>query len=181
MGCPSVWGGLGEDMDRFRPAESRASDRHPAANRQPISTPPPPSHDSALPFELAAVRHLVDPAVLDAAARRASGIGVGGDEVLRACSVLPPDIITKAIAEKLGIAFDPLEDELPADGPLLEALKDRSAAPAFCRRHTGHHHRPARAKAPRSRRRDPAESRAAKNPMPHLTRTDGCLCAASGR
>ncbi len=117
-------------MDRFRPAERRASDRHPAANHQPISTPPPPSHDSALPFELAAVRHLVDPAVLDAAARRASGIGVGGDEVLRACSVLPPDTITEAIAEKLGIPFDPLEDDLPADGPLLEALKT-----AVLRRH----------------------------------------------
>jgi cellulose synthase/poly-beta-1,6-N-acetylglucosamine synthase-like glycosyltransferase len=110
-------------MDRFRPAESRASGRYSADDPKPASVLPPPAPTPSLPFELAAVRHLVDPAVLEAASRRASGIGVGGDEVLRACGVLPTDTITKTIAARLGIAFDPLDDDLLAEGHLLDALK----------------------------------------------------------
>jgi cellulose synthase/poly-beta-1,6-N-acetylglucosamine synthase-like glycosyltransferase len=112
-------------MDRFRPAERHAaSGRYPGVHPRPAAfTLPPPVPAPDLPFELAAVRHLVDPAVLEAAARRASGMGVGGDEVLRACGILSTDRITETIAERLGIAFDPLEDDLPPDGPLGEALK----------------------------------------------------------
>lgn len=114
--------GLGEEMDIFRPAVGRASGPQPAAYRKPASKLPPPARTYELPFELAAVRHLVDDALLDAAARRASAIGTGGDEVLRACGVLSPDVIAKTIAERLGIAFDPLDDDVPPDGPILEAL-----------------------------------------------------------
>ncbi|HWK87171.1 MAG TPA: glycosyltransferase family 2 protein [Xanthobacteraceae bacterium] len=109
-------------MDSYQPAAGRASGSHPAAYRKPgARLSPARAYD--LPFELAAVRHLVDPALLEAAARRASAIGVGGDEVLRACGVLSADIIAKAIAQRLGIDFDPLDDDLPAGGPITEALK----------------------------------------------------------
>jgi len=61
-----------------------------------------------LPVELAAFVGLLDPAILDAAARRANRLGVGGDEVLRCQGLLPPELITEAIAEHLGLSVDPL-------------------------------------------------------------------------
>ena len=61
-----------------------------------------------LPVELAAFVGLLDPAILDAAPRRASRLGVGGDEVLRCQGLLPPELITEALAEHLGLSLDPL-------------------------------------------------------------------------
>lgn len=114
-------------MCAFRQPEGHAVEGY-GSERRPTLRPlarseAPIRRETPLPFELDILRHLADSAVLEAAARRASGIGVGGDEVMRACGALPPDIITRTIAEKLGVAFDLLEDELPAEGQLLEALK----------------------------------------------------------
>ena len=67
---------------------------------------------SALPIELAAFEGMIDPALLEAAARRAETIGVGGDEVLRCHRILSPDQIAATLAEKLGLEIDPLQDEL---------------------------------------------------------------------
>lgn len=69
-----------------------------------------PCSPSELPFELAAVRHLVDPALLEAAAVRANTLGVGGDEVLRAHGILSPDQIAQTLAASLDLVFDPLEN-----------------------------------------------------------------------
>ncbi|MEX0591758.1 MAG: hypothetical protein WD207_11810, partial [Xanthobacteraceae bacterium] len=66
---------------------------------------------SALPLELAAFEGMVDPALLEAAARRAEALGVGGDEVLRAHGVLPPDLMARTLAEHLGLAIDPLAED----------------------------------------------------------------------
>src|SRR5690606_17681861 len=49
------------------------------------------------------------PAVLDAAARRAERLGVGGDEVLRCAGILSPEQIAAGVAATLGIAVDPLD------------------------------------------------------------------------
>jgi len=51
---------------------------------------------------------MIDPALLEAAARRAEQLGVGGDEVLRCHGIVPPDLITRTIAEHLGLSVDPL-------------------------------------------------------------------------
>jgi cellulose synthase/poly-beta-1,6-N-acetylglucosamine synthase-like glycosyltransferase len=88
-----------------------------AHHRQPFfrSTASSTKHPlrSGQPFELAAVEHLVDPALLDAAARRARELGVGGDEVLRAHGILSADRMAKALAIGLGIEFDMLDDNPP--------------------------------------------------------------------
>ena len=78
---------------------------------QPVSPHPPLRRDFAtpeLPVELAAFEDVLDPAVLDAAARRAKRLGVGGDEVLRSAGILSPEQIAAGIAATLGIAVDPL-------------------------------------------------------------------------
>ena len=78
---------------------------------RPVSVPPAARHAVAiqdLPVELAAFEHVLDPAVLDAAARRAKRLGVGGDEVLRCAGILSPQQIATGIASRLGIAVDPL-------------------------------------------------------------------------
>jgi len=64
--------------------------------------------EQELPVELAAFEDVLDPAVLDAAARRAERLGVGGDEVLRSAGILSPEQIAAGIAAMLGIAVDPL-------------------------------------------------------------------------
>jgi glycosyltransferase XagB len=67
-----------------------------------------PSAEKELPVELAAFEEALDPAVLDAAVRRAERLGVGGDEVLRCAGVLSPEQIAVGVAATLGIAVDPL-------------------------------------------------------------------------
>jgi glycosyltransferase XagB len=57
---------------------------------------------------------LVDPALLDAAARRADALGVGVDEVLRCHGILSPDLIASTLAEQLGVFLDPLREDVPA-------------------------------------------------------------------
>lgn len=82
--------------------------------RLPTSIIPARSPSRAdLPFELAAVKDQIDPALLDAAARRASELGIGGDEVLRAHGILSADQMAEALAIELGIEFDPLDDDFP--------------------------------------------------------------------
>ena len=66
---------------------------------------------AALPPELAAFEGMADPALIEAAARRAEFIGVGIDEVLRCHKILPPDQIAAALADKLGLPLDPLNDD----------------------------------------------------------------------
>jgi cellulose synthase/poly-beta-1,6-N-acetylglucosamine synthase-like glycosyltransferase len=68
---------------------------------------------SALPFELEAFEGVVDPALLEAVARRAQALDVGGDEVLRAHGMLPPHLIAECIADHLGLPIDPLRDDTP--------------------------------------------------------------------
>lgn len=75
-----------------------------------VSRPARPS-STRLPVELAAFDGLVDAAVLEAAARRAEALGVGGDEVLRCHGIVSEDVIARVIARHLGLAIDPLADE----------------------------------------------------------------------
>jgi hypothetical protein len=101
----------------MREVPARA-DRRELAWRAPHGSvqSPPPRQDTAprspgeLPLELAPFEGIVDPAVLEAAARRAARIGVGGDEVLRVHNILTPDEIAAGIAEQLGLPLDPFAD-----------------------------------------------------------------------
>ena len=69
---------------------------------------------SLLSTEARIFESLVDPALLDAAARRADALGVGVDEVLRCHGILSPDLIASALAEQLGVFLDPLREDDPA-------------------------------------------------------------------
>jgi cellulose synthase/poly-beta-1,6-N-acetylglucosamine synthase-like glycosyltransferase len=82
----------------------------------------PVDFENELPFELAAVRHLIDPGLLHTAAKRASALDIGGDEVLRAHDILSADEMAQALAHALKLPFDPLEEETPAAAPILEAM-----------------------------------------------------------
>jgi cellulose synthase/poly-beta-1,6-N-acetylglucosamine synthase-like glycosyltransferase len=77
-----------------------------------VSAPPAirrSAETTELPVELAAFEGVLDPAVLDAAARRAERLGVGGDEVLRCAGILSPEQIAVGVAATLGVAVDPLD------------------------------------------------------------------------
>jgi cellulose synthase/poly-beta-1,6-N-acetylglucosamine synthase-like glycosyltransferase len=74
-----------------------------------------------LPLELAPFDGIVDDAVLDAAARRAERLGIGGDEVLRAHNILTADEIAAGIADYLGLPLDPLVQ--PSGGVPLAAAQ----------------------------------------------------------
>ncbi len=88
------------------------------------AAPAPAGADPPLPIELAALEPHVDPALFQAAARRAALLQIGGDEVVRAHGLLPPDEITEALAERLGLEIDPLDDDAPPDsGRILEAAR----------------------------------------------------------
>jgi hypothetical protein len=50
---------------------------------------------SELPVELVAFEGAIDPLLLEAAARRAERLGVGGDEVLRCFGILTPEQIVE--------------------------------------------------------------------------------------
>ena len=69
---------------------------------------------SLLSTEARIFESLVDPALLDAAARRADALGVGVDEVLRCHGILSPDLIASTLAEQLGVFLDPLREDVPA-------------------------------------------------------------------
>lgn len=118
-------------MCAFRPPEADAPGVSISGFRE-ISRPAAPSRrDADLPFELAAVRHLVDPALLEAVAARAEALGVGGDEVLRALDILSSDEIAQTLAGRLGLVFDPLENIKRTSRPIL-----RGAQTAILRRGT---------------------------------------------
>ena len=114
-------------MCAFRPPESDAPGG-PIRNYREKPRPEPRAaaahrFETELPFELAAVRHLVDPALLAAVAARADGLGVGGDEVLRALDILSPDEITQTLAGRLGLVFDPLENITRTPIPILQGAQ----------------------------------------------------------
>ncbi|MCC6947337.1 MAG: glycosyltransferase [Bradyrhizobiaceae bacterium] len=93
-----------------RPVRQQAAGR--AARKVSASAQPRKGPRAAnLSPELAAFEGMADPALLEAAARRAEFIGVGVDEVLRCHKILPPDQIAAALAEKLGLPLDPLDDD----------------------------------------------------------------------
>jgi cellulose synthase/poly-beta-1,6-N-acetylglucosamine synthase-like glycosyltransferase len=111
-------------MCAFRPPESLAPGGYPIAySREASEEPRPGAGTGALPFELAAVRHLVDPALLEAVARRAEALGVGGDEVLRTHDILSSDEIAQTLAGKLGLIFDPLENTTRTSLPILDSVR----------------------------------------------------------
>lgn len=114
-------------MSEFRPDSRPSSNLEGSRRRGPSPEPRAPAtladFESELPFELAAVRHLVDPALLRAAAKRAAALDVGGDEVLRAHDILSPDEMARALADALKLPFDPLDEEAPATAPILEAMR----------------------------------------------------------
>ncbi len=88
------------------------------SERAPAGAGPP------LPIELAALEPYIDPALFEAAARRAALLQIGGDEVARAHGLLSPDEITEALAEHLGLEIDPLDDDAPPDSErILEAAR----------------------------------------------------------
>src|SRR6185312_3617653 len=110
-------------MSEFHPDNSPSGNREGSSWRGPRPrTRRPADFERELPFELAAVRHLVDPALLRAAAKRAAAIDVGGDEVLRTHDILSADEMARALAEALKLPFDPLDDDAPAAAPVLDAL-----------------------------------------------------------
>jgi cellulose synthase/poly-beta-1,6-N-acetylglucosamine synthase-like glycosyltransferase len=114
-------------MCAFRPPESDASGVSIGGFREKPRHEPRATAayrlETELPFELAAVRPLVDPALLAAVAARADALGVGGDEVLRALDILSPDEIAQTLAGRLGLVFDPLENIKPTSTPVLHGAR----------------------------------------------------------
>jgi hypothetical protein len=74
--------------------------------RRAVRRPAPQAPE--LPVELIPFAASLDPAILDAVARRAERLGVGADEVLRCHGLMPSALITETIAGHLGLAVDPL-------------------------------------------------------------------------
>src|SRR3972149_2788459 len=113
-------------MHSFSFESTRAAQRpryagsgHPRAHVAPAR-----AYADPLPIELAALKPYVDPALFEAAARRAVLLQIGGDEVVRAHGLLPPDEITEALAEHLGLEIDPLDDDAQPDSEgILQAAK----------------------------------------------------------
>ena len=68
--------------------------------------------------EIDCLRHLLPPATLAAAELRAAEIGVGADRVLIAAGDISEDAYAAALAQWLGIAFEPLDTRSRADCPL---------------------------------------------------------------
>jgi glycosyltransferase involved in cell wall biosynthesis len=97
----------------------------------PVASPPDSctlaDDDLAGPCpELACVRHLLPAEVLAAAQERAAAVGVGADRVLIAAGAIGEEDYLRALGERLGVGFEPLDD-LPRrlcpleDERLLEA------------------------------------------------------------
>jgi cellulose synthase/poly-beta-1,6-N-acetylglucosamine synthase-like glycosyltransferase len=82
-----------------------------------------PGREPRLPFELDILRGRIDRAVLLDAARRARALDVGGDEVLLARGIVSSDTIAKAVAAKLGLVFDPLENTARTSTPVLDSVR----------------------------------------------------------
>jgi hypothetical protein len=70
--------------------------------------------ESLVPGEARLFASHVDPAVLEAAARRADALDVGIDEVLRCHGILSPDLIASTLADHLGVLLNPLQEDMPA-------------------------------------------------------------------
>lgn len=85
------------------PSPPNAAPRHPYAIRE--------EPDEACP-ELACVRHLLPADILAAAQQRAAAVGVGADRVLIAGGAIGEEDYLRALCERLGIVFEPL-DRLP--------------------------------------------------------------------
>ena len=89
---------------------ARAVTSHRAADRNLAANAWPPGNASAggLP-ELDCIRPLLGADVLAAAERRAAAVGVGADRVLIASGRLSEETYLRARAERLGVAFEPLD------------------------------------------------------------------------
>jgi hypothetical protein len=106
--------------DRAAAAQARRIDTEPLS----LSARLPPRPIQPLPFELAALSPFIDSALLEAAARRAETLDVGGDEVVRAHCLLAPDRVIEALAARLGLEIDRLDDDRPPDAEhVLETVK----------------------------------------------------------
>jgi len=68
--------------------------------------------------EIDCLRHLLPPATLAAAELRAAEIGVGADRVLIAAGDISEDAYALALAQWLGVAFEPLDQRSRVDCPL---------------------------------------------------------------
>jgi hypothetical protein len=80
--------------------ERTGAGRHGAPRPKPILTSPPRDlrpDNSEHPVELVAFEGAIDPLLLEAAARRAERLGVGGDEVLRCFGILTPEQIVEGV------------------------------------------------------------------------------------
>jgi hypothetical protein len=95
----------------------------PPRERHVASVHRPPLPAGRDPVELDAIAHLVDPALLAAAAKRAELLGVGVDEVVRTHDLLPLDDLTDAIAARLRVHVDPLTDDNPPAASALEVAR----------------------------------------------------------
>jgi cellulose synthase/poly-beta-1,6-N-acetylglucosamine synthase-like glycosyltransferase len=113
-------------------ARDRSIYRDRSQSQRFASEPPAPY---SLPFELAALEGIVDSALLEAAARRAERLGIGGDEVVRAHGIVSSDALLEALAARLNLEVDWLEDDVsPPAARLLEAVR------ASLIRRSGHDH-----------------------------------------
>jgi cellulose synthase/poly-beta-1,6-N-acetylglucosamine synthase-like glycosyltransferase len=110
-------------MAGFWPAASRDLRAEARGFRRTLPEQPETGPATKLPFELEAMRHLVDPALLEAVARRAEALGVGGDEVLRTHDILSSDEIAQTLAGRLGLIFDPLENTARISLPVLDSVR----------------------------------------------------------
>ncbi len=78
--------------------------------------------------EIDCVRSLLAADVIDAAERRAAALGVGADRVLIAAGELDEETYLRALGERLGVAFEPLDDTPRALCPINDERLIESAA-----------------------------------------------------
>ncbi|CAL8975686.1 Beta-monoglucosyldiacylglycerol synthase [Rhodoplanes serenus] len=78
--------------------------------------------------EIDCVRHVLPPAVVAVAERRARRIGVTADRVLVAAGLLDEDTYARALARRLGVPFEPLDGRARAACPLPDDRLIEAAA-----------------------------------------------------
>lgn len=70
--------------------------------------------------EIDCLRHRLPPGPLAAAELRAAEIGIGADQALIAAGAISEDEYARALAQSLGLAFEPLDTMMRSDCPLSE-------------------------------------------------------------
>jgi cellulose synthase/poly-beta-1,6-N-acetylglucosamine synthase-like glycosyltransferase len=135
-------GHAGESRRMWQRRAFRPDAGAPGAPSAPLEAHARPVSDSRRPLaefpELACVRHRLPVGVVAAAERRAREVGMTADHVILTAGLLTADAYVGALAQSLGVPFEPLTDTPRAACPLDDdRLVDAAAAGLLPLRHDG--------------------------------------------